>query len=278
MFSSLPVIYKAHPRQWPKWQAIGALDILTEMCIFFVAVQLVWRLQMRVKPKLLVVLAFSARLPVIAIAIVRLHYIYQRIAGNTLTFEYVVTTQWHMGYAIMSSTITGMGPFLRPFNTEYTTSDHKRSGYGHDSGKSTQPNDSTDSGPALRPRASWRSQSYLMETLPSRRGSRTTLPESSDQTSHSKKSSSHASHDSASSTRELAQYSPSSQAPIMLTADEEFRPADQFKRHEAEVWAGDGSTRSGRHGPASKIREESKLVVNKRTEFRVERDRASRVI
>ena len=66
---------------------------------------------MRLRTKLLVILAFGARLPVIAIAGVRLYYLDQRLRGVTFTFDYVVATQWQMGYAIMSSTITGMAPF-----------------------------------------------------------------------------------------------------------------------------------------------------------------------
>jgi len=67
--------------QWPKWQAIAALDIFTEGLIFAIAIQLVYSLHMRLLAKFLVVMAFSARLPVIAIAGVRLYYMNERIRG-----------------------------------------------------------------------------------------------------------------------------------------------------------------------------------------------------
>lgn len=234
---------------------------------------------MRLKTKLVVIFAFSARLPVIAIAGVRLYYLYSRLSGATYTFEYVVATQWQMGYAIMSSTITGMGPFLRPFDKGYMTSSYKPSAYGANSQKSHDP-DSSASESALRPRASWRSQTYLMETLPSRRASKASLQDVSDgQGAHADPGASHKSSDSTSTVLEPSQYSPSSQAPIMLTADDEFRPTDHFKRHEAEVWVGDRTMSFGRDDDGSRPRrEDGKMVVNKRTEFKVEVDRASRVI
>ncbi|KAI4950827.1 hypothetical protein J4E86_007334 [Alternaria arbusti] len=97
----------------------GTFDILTELLMFLAAVHLIYSLQMRLLAKLLVILAFSARLPVIAIAGIRLYYLDLRLSGSNFTFDYVIATQWQMGYAIMSSTITGMGPFLKPFDKEY---------------------------------------------------------------------------------------------------------------------------------------------------------------
>ncbi|KAF2846383.1 hypothetical protein T440DRAFT_471833 [Plenodomus tracheiphilus IPT5] len=262
--------------RWPKWQAIGALDIVTEIFIFGIAIQLVWGLQMPTRAKLLVIFAFSARLPVVGIAGIRL-YLWHRLTTSSSTYEYVVATQWQMGYAIMSSTITGMGPFLRPFNKEYTTSNYKRSAYGLGSQPSTQPASSTMDSAALRPRASWRSQSYLMETLPSRRDSNTMLPDSAQPIGMTNNHpTSHVSHPSTSTISEPAQASPTSQAPIMFTADEDFRPTDHFRRHEAEVWAGDRSSSINRDKELLRSRQE-RMVVNKRMDFKVEVDRASRV-
>ncbi|KAH7374250.1 hypothetical protein BKA66DRAFT_468079 [Pyrenochaeta sp. MPI-SDFR-AT-0127] len=274
-----PVQYYQNPQtctnRWSKWQAIGAFDIATEILIFIIAIQLVWTLQMRFKAKIVVIIAFSARLPVIAAAGIRLHYLYQRLTGESHTFEYLVATQWQMGYAIMSSTITGIGPFLRPFNKEYTTS-YKRSGYGHSSQRSTQPDGPTD-GPTLRPRHSWMSQSYLMQTMPSRRGSKVTIPDSVEPSTHTHPSG-HRSSASTSTTPDHTQYSPSSQAPIMLTADEHFQPAEKFRRHDAEVWVGDRSMSMGRDEARIGMGDESRLTIGKKTEFKVEVDRASRCI
>ncbi|KAL6702670.1 hypothetical protein ACN47E_001255 [Coniothyrium glycines] len=260
-----PIQALDHPdtctNRWPKWQAIGALDIVTELAIVAIATQLVWTLQMRLKTKLLVILAFSARLPVIAIAGVRLYYLYQRLAGDSYTFEYVVATQWQMGYAIMSSTITGMGPFLRPFNQEYATS-YK---YGVSSQKSTPQDPSLTGASVLRPTVS---QSYLMEALPSRRASTKTGSDAE---------APHRASATTSLTSDPAHGSPSSQAPIVLIADDHFRPVDSYTRHEAEVWVGDGAASMGQDQPRSALSRDG-LVVNKRTEFKIQVDRASRVV
>jgi hypothetical protein len=214
---------------------------------------------MRLYLKLLVLLAFSARLPVIAIATVRLYYLQQRLRGFTYTFEYIVVTQWQMGYAIMSSTITGMGPFLKPFEkVEYTTSYYNgKQSRGPHSGAGVREIRTTDS-------RSSESQSYLMQSLPSRRGSRReqrriSLASSAD-------------------VLPLHGGSPSSQAPIMtLTADEHFCPADVHGRHETEIWAGERSrsrSRSvGRGEAAGQGEDAPKLVIGKKKEFKIEVDR-----
>ncbi|KAF2808669.1 uncharacterized protein BDZ99DRAFT_521168 [Mytilinidion resinicola] len=107
-----------------RWQVIGAIDITTELAIFSISVFLVARLNMPTTSKLTVITAFSARLPVIAAAAVRLNYIHATFhsPNPSLVASYAcVTTQWHLGYAIMASTISGLGPFLRPFAKSFST-------------------------------------------------------------------------------------------------------------------------------------------------------------
>ena len=233
---------------------------------------------MRLKVKLIVVFAFSARLPVIAVAAVRLHYLRQRFLGTSTSdaFEYLVATQWQMGYAIMSSTITGMGPFLRPFNKEYTASQHKRSGYGHGSQRSDRPDQSRDAEAADQlARSSWQSEGYLMQPIPSRRGSKITLSDCTEPGVLSNP----ATTNSTSTASEPEQRSPSSQAPIMLTADANFRPVDYISRNDTEIWCGDRTASFGTEdGMPTTLRDDRGLVINKRTQFKIEVDRASRVI
>ncbi|KAF2821407.1 hypothetical protein CC86DRAFT_373744 [Ophiobolus disseminans] len=269
-----PAQYYTAPQRctnrWPKWQAIGALDIATEAFIFGIAIQMVWTLQMRVKSKLVVIFAFSARLPVIAIAAVRLHYLRQRLIGESYTFEYLIATQWQMGYAIMASTITGLGPFLRPFDKEYTTSYHKRSDYGRSTQRSTMPNQSFSSeAPGLQPRSSWQSEGYLMQPIPSRRGSKTSLSDTAEPGVLNNTSTLH---------RPTASTSSIPKAPIMLTADANFRPIDHVSRNDTEIWCGDRTASFGTEDDAPGRLRDDRLVINKRTQFKIEVDRASRVI
>lgn len=272
MLSHHGFLNESHLPQWSKWQAIGALDIVTEIVIIAVAVQLVWGLQMRTKAKVLVILAFSARLPVIAIAGARLFYLWQRLTGRSSTFEYVVATQWQIGYAIISSTITGMGPFLRPFSKESATNNYKKSFvYGYGSQKSTQFASSARNTTPLHPGASWRPQGYLMETFPSLQGSQTMLSESMEPGGTTQPSGSHVSH---ASTPTIPESTPSSsrfETTAILTADGEFWPTDCFQRHEVDVWAGSRSRSLGHEDGMLRCCQ-GRMVVNKRTDISVEID------
>ncbi|EUC42474.1 hypothetical protein COCMIDRAFT_28909 [Bipolaris oryzae ATCC 44560] len=259
--------------RWSKWLSIGILDMATEFFIFTLAVLLVHFLHMRRCAKALVVFAFSARLPVIAIAAVRLYFLRDRIAGS-YTFDYLVATQWQMGYAIMSCTITGLGPFLKPFDSEYVES-YKH--YNHSSSHRSASQHMTTSSSAssvlpprrIMPRKNQDniSESYLMNDMPSRSGSKRTVPD----------------HRRSSSGGELRQSeSLPPNAPVMLTADEHFRPTHIYRGHEAEVWVGERSpsfpleepyTSSGANGARR-----PHLVIGKKKEFKIEVDRASRIV
>jgi hypothetical protein len=233
---------------------------------------------MRMKAKLIVILAFSARLPVIALAILRLYYLHQHFLGTSTTFEYIVATQWQMGYAIMASTITGMGPFLRPFNKEYTTSYRQKSAYGHGSvhmpvhSRGAEALDQSS-------RNSWQSEGYLMQSLPSRRGSRNTLPDTIESSVLSKSPDNYVYTLSASSIAEPQQSRPSSQVPNMLTADANFQPVDCVSKLGTEIWVGDRAASFGnKDGIRPNLHKERGLVINKRTQLTVEVDRASHVV
>jgi hypothetical protein len=233
---------------------------------------------MRTKAKLIVIFAFSARLPVIALATLRLYYLHKHFLGTSTAFEYIVATQWQMGYAIMASTITGMGPFLRPFNEEYTTSYRYKSTHGN--GSIHMPTHSRGAETLARSsRNSWQSEGYLMQSLPSRRGSRNTLPDTVEPSMLSKSSNSHVCTLSTSSTMEPQQFRFSSQVPNMLTADANFQPIDRVSKLDTEIWVGDRSTSFGNEdGLRLDLHKERGLVINKRTQLTIEVDRASRVV
>jgi hypothetical protein len=233
---------------------------------------------MRFKSKLLVIFAFSARLPVIAIAAVRLHYLHERFLGRSDTFEYLVATQWQMGYAIMASTITGLGPFLRPFNKEYTTSYQQKSNYG--SQRSDMVDHSENVGPTgSQTRGSWNSEGCLMQPVVSRRSTRTTGEKPARSFMLGDSSSIHRSTASNSSTNEAYRDSSTPLTPNILTADANFRPFDNISRNDTEIWVGDRTASFGaeEHMP-TQMRENKALIINKRTQFKVEVDRASQVL
>ncbi|KAF3039854.1 hypothetical protein E8E11_004310 [Didymella keratinophila] len=244
---------------WPKWQAITALDICTEGLIFGIAIQLVWTLHMRWKAKALVVFAFSARLPVIMIAAIRLHYFHHAISDKNVTYAssfYLVANQWQMSYAIISLTITGMGPFLRPFNkdlmTSYVAKRYARNGNVIESQSGgSQPSN------------------YQMSRLDreENRAPRVRMRQRSRSRNESKNSS-----------PEPGQVSPTSQTSIIRSAEPPtFRPPHEGLRHDAEVWVGNrtSSVRDAddvyRH-----LSDDTRLVITKKTEMKIESDSASR--
>lgn len=237
--------------------------------IFGIALQLIWTLQMRLKSKLIVTVAFSARLPVILIAGIRLHYLHQRLLLEAFTFTYILCTQWQMGYAIMSSTITGLGPFLRPFDNEYTTS-YKASGYGPSTEQSHNASRTHNTQEHTEPsRNSWQSEGYLMQPISSRRASKTEASIASNPSG---------TFPILSPSPTPEQHDSSSPGPTHPIADKNFRPIDHVSRNETEVWVGERTGSFGTEDGMPKARESNGLVINKQTQFKIEVDRASRVI
>ncbi|KAL1639715.1 hypothetical protein SLS58_007613 [Diplodia intermedia] len=105
-----------------RWVVIGVFDCLTELLIFFNAIYLVAGLHMAVRLKIVVILAFSIRLPVIIASILRMKYIRaftDPAADPTFLSAYsVISGQFQLDFAIISTTISCLGPFLRPFENE----------------------------------------------------------------------------------------------------------------------------------------------------------------
>lgn len=239
--------------QWPRWQAIGAIDIITEGAIFLIAIYLVAPLHMRMRSKVTVLTAFSARLPAIVACACRLYYLHSTLYSTDRTLEgtyYVVATQWHLGYAIMSTTITGLGPFLRPFSKSFSAS-YKHSSYAHHPSEpgSSMGDSQTKSGIHSR------SVSYQMQPLPSRHY-------------HAFSSTEHTS-------SAVTASGPSSTHDHGLT----LRPdSDTFKRNIA-VTGGDRtpSTRDEEDGVSTMSHESQQWIIKKKTELTVELDQASRV-
>ncbi|OSS48472.1 hypothetical protein B5807_07911 [Epicoccum nigrum] len=242
---------------WPKWQAITALDIVTEGLIFFIAVQLVWTLHMRWKAKFMVVFAFSARLPIILIAAIRLYYFHQAISNTNVTYAssfYLVANQWQMSYAIISLTITGMGPFLRPFNKDMMTS-YIAKRYARN-------------GNVIESQSGGTQGSYNMSRLDREENNRL-APVKIRKRSGSK-------HQSRAYSPEPGHVSPTSQTSIIRSAEQPtFRPQHEGVRHDTEVWAGQRTSSVRDDDVYRHLSDETRLVITKKTEMKVESDSAS---
>ncbi|GBF62002.1 hypothetical protein TMEN_4526 [Trichophyton mentagrophytes] len=107
-----------------KWQFIVSFDVLSEVIIFLLAVHLIRELQMRFRTKLVVLSAFAARLPIIALAIVRLHTLDICGEQTNLTLDLIdssVWTQISLNYNVIACTIFALKPFTAAVSTNYGT-------------------------------------------------------------------------------------------------------------------------------------------------------------
>jgi|SRR5690242_9402418 len=215
---------------------------------------------MRWKTKFLVVFAFSARLPVILIAAIRLYYFHQAISDTNVTYAssfYLVANQWQMSYAIISLTITGMGPFLRPFNKDLMTS-YVAKRYARN-------------GDIIESQSGGSQPSYQMSRLDNedaaptrvrvRQGSRSRL-------------------ESKAPSPEPGQISPTSQTSIIRSAEPPtFRPQHEGLRHDAEIWVGNRTSSVRDQDDVFRhLSDETRLVITKKTEMKVERDAANQTL
>lgn len=212
---------------------------------------------MRWKAKFMVVFAFSARLPVILIAGIRLYYFHQAISDTNVTYAssfYLVANQWQMSYAIISLTITGMGPFLRPFNKDMMTS-YIAKRYARN-------------GNVIESQSGGTQGSYNMSRLDREENNRL-APVKIRKRSGSKPQ-------SRAYSPEPGHVSPTSQTSIIRSAEPPtFRPQHEGVRHDAEVWAGQRPSSVRDDDVYRHMGDETRLVITKKTEMKVESDSAS---
>lgn len=199
----------------------------------------------------MVVAAFSARLPVIIAAAFRLHYVHTTLVADDRTLEgakYVVATQWHIGYAIMSTTITGLGPFLRPFSKSFSTS-YRRSSYSHHPSVPSSSLGDSQTKSRNHPHA----MSYQMQPLKA----------------HQVNISSSGNRNSPSSTPQ----SSSQNTTLTLRPD-----SDVFKQNTAVTGGHRAPSAGDEEETVSRMSQEStQWIIKKKTELKVETDRASNV-
>jgi hypothetical protein len=182
--------------KFPRWQAIAALDISTEILLFTFCIALVWGLQMRISHKMVIMVSFAARLPYVTLPLPKcssqtLHetnadltyrlIIFSALHLSTLK-EYTITknptltaishtvfTQLHLNYALIACTAFCLRPFMNALTTYYGTagnsnlgSSSSSYGYGYGSGRRGD----TD------PYTSGRSRDYEMGRVKGRPGRR----------------------------------------------------------------------------------------------------------
>ena len=94
--------------------------MLLECGIFLFPCVLIHNLQMQRSAKSWVILGFASRLPLIAIAVIRLITLSWTLTSATFTFDFIqseITTQAEMCYSVVSATIPCLRIFVQSFNT-----------------------------------------------------------------------------------------------------------------------------------------------------------------
>ncbi|KAL2682336.1 hypothetical protein Neosp_006786 [[Neocosmospora] mangrovei] len=110
---------KQCPSQVTRWAVVSTIDILTEIFTWLLVVQLSWSVSMSFARKCQVAMAFSFRIPLIALSAIHLAYISkypdatepQFAVTNSLLFQ-----QTMIAWSLISATVPNLKNFLKSFS------------------------------------------------------------------------------------------------------------------------------------------------------------------
>lgn len=109
-----------------RWICITILNVFIEVSLFLGSVLLIVNLQMARQKKTVVTMVFGCRLPLIAVTILRLHYLtlgFQSANPTLVALPAVLLAQVELGWSIISATIPCLNPFIRAISTKYGAMD-----------------------------------------------------------------------------------------------------------------------------------------------------------
>lgn len=119
------------------WRVVTAFDVLIEVFIFAIPVWVIWDLHSNIKKKLTVIAVFAFRLPVIAAAILQIHYLSYAIESGDPLLHGVsafICRNVELHWGLISATIPTLKPFMAAFNTNLGTYTSRGfDSYGHNS-------------------------------------------------------------------------------------------------------------------------------------------------
>lgn len=119
------------------WRVVTAFDVLIEVFIFAIPVWVIWDLHSNMKKKLTVIAVFAFRLPVIAAAILQIHYLSYAIESGDPLLHGVsafICRNVELHWGLISATIPTLKPFMAAFNTNLGTYTSRGfDSYGHNS-------------------------------------------------------------------------------------------------------------------------------------------------
>ncbi|KAJ5653133.1 hypothetical protein N7490_000136 [Penicillium lividum] len=109
---------------YQRWQFIAAVDVITEIILFSLAVALLKGLFMSVKRKLGIGFAFIFRFPLIVFSLLHLSTLHSALADNDVTLAAVEPTLWlqvELHYALVACSVFCLRPFMAAVSTNYGT-------------------------------------------------------------------------------------------------------------------------------------------------------------
>ncbi|KAJ5686093.1 hypothetical protein N7536_008712 [Penicillium majusculum] len=107
-----------------RWQFIAAVDVITEILLFLLAVILLKGLFMSVRRKLAVGFAFIFRFPLIILSIIHISTLRTALNSKDTTLAAVEPTVWmqvELHYALVACSVFCLRPFMAAVSTNYGT-------------------------------------------------------------------------------------------------------------------------------------------------------------
>lgn len=108
------------PSQPLRWRIITGLDIATEALLILTNIAIVYPVHLAWHLKCQVVLAFAFRLPLIALAVLRMHYVNRYAEADNpglAQTPIAILQQVYMAWTIISATIPNIKSFVRSFGS-----------------------------------------------------------------------------------------------------------------------------------------------------------------
>ncbi|CAG8045678.1 unnamed protein product [Penicillium salamii] len=112
------------PNLYKKWQYIAAVDVITEVILFILAVILLKGLFMSVRRKLAIGFAFIFRFPLIILSIIHILSLRTALKSDDTTLASVEPTVWmqvELHYALVACSVFCIRPFMAAVSTNYGT-------------------------------------------------------------------------------------------------------------------------------------------------------------
>ncbi|CDM35486.1 hypothetical protein DTO013E5_8034 [Penicillium roqueforti] len=146
-----------------RWQFIAAVDVITELLLFILAVVLLKGLFMSVRRKLAVGFAFIFRFPLIIFSLIHISTLHTALKSKDTTLAAVNPTVWmqvELQYALVACSVFCLRPFMAAVSTNYGTAGDSTLEGSASRSNGTREGSKTGSGSGSNPNTASRSVSH----------------------------------------------------------------------------------------------------------------------